>query len=438
MNLSAKPSVARRFAPALDLSRGNPKEHSTGAIARWLAHRLLSAARNPPISIVLWNSEEVPSKAPRPSVGRIVLRTRRALFRLLMDPEFQFGELYSSGELEIDGDLLSVLEALYRKYASGDGFVSYLPRWLDRSAFNSLGRARENIHHHYDIGNEFYRLWLDDRMLYTCAYFARAGMTLEDAQLAKMEHVCRKLRLQPGETVVEAGCGWGSLALFMARQHGVKVRAFNISREQIALARERAQKEQLDHLVEFVEDDYRNISGKYDAFVSVGMLEHVGPSRFAEVGEVIDRALKPHGRGLIHTIGRHVPMKTTSWITRRIFPGARPPALSEMMRIFEPRSFAVQDVENLRLHYAETLAHWLARFDAHQDDVRQMFDESLVRAWRLYLAGSLAAFTTGWMQLYQVVFNRVTSNHVTRTREHLYAPAVVDAAPREEPALGKV
>jgi len=434
MNLSAKTSVSRRFARAFEQSNKTLTAQSSGAIDRWIARRLLNAIKDPPISIVLGNGEEIRSDSHAPRIGRIVLRTRRALIRLFLDPEFQFGELYSSGEIEVEGDLVSVLEAAYRRYGAGDGFAKYVPRWLDRSAFNSLGRARENIHHHYDIGNDFYRLWLDERMLYTCAYFARAGMTLEEAQLAKMEHVCRKLRLKSGETVAEAGCGWGSLALYMAKHHGVRVRAFNISHEQIAFARERAQSEGLDGLVEFVEDDYRNISGKYDAFVSVGMLEHVGPSRFGEVGDVIDRALKPDGRGLIHTIGRHVPMKTTSWITRRIFPGARPPALSEMMNIFEPRSFVVQDVENLRLHYAETLAHWLARFEGHQDQVRAMFDEPFVRAWRLYLAGSLAAFTTGWMQLYQVVFNRVTSNNVTRTREHLYLDSELDA--RSEALLG--
>ncbi len=168
-----------------------------------------------------------------------------------------------------------------------------LPRRLACASFRpSEGnprQARENIHHHYDLGNDFYRLWLDRRMLYTCAYYARPDMTLEQAQLAKMDHVYRKLRLKPGERVVEAGCGWGALALHMARHYGVEVRAFNISREQLAPVRESARKQQLDARVRFIEDDYRDIAGSYDAFVYVGMLEHVGPGHYPELGRVLDR-----------------------------------------------------------------------------------------------------------------------------------------------------
>jgi len=246
-------------------------------------------------------------------------------------------------------------------------------------------------------------------------------MTLEQAQQAKMHHICRKLQLAPGEQVVEAGGGWGGFALFMARHYGVRVRSFNISREQIAWSREWARAEQLEGRVEFVEDDYRNLSGRYDAFVSVGMLEHVGRGNYRQLGALVKRTLKPEGRGLVHSIGRDRPEPLNPWIARRIFPGAYPPTLREMSEIFEPNRLSVLDVENLRLHYARTLEHWLERYEENVDAVRSMFDEDFVRAWRFYLTGSNRAFEHGSLQLFQVLFSRSGMNAIPRTRAHLYA-----------------
>jgi len=257
-------------------------------------------------------------------------------------------------------------------------------------------------------------------MAYTCAYYPTPEATLDEAQVAKMDHVCRKLRLRSGESVVEAGCGWGTLALHMARHYGVRVRAFNISHQQIVYARERALREGLSALVEYVEDDYRNVSGHYDAFVSVGMLEHVGVADYATLGQVVQRSLGGRGRGLIHSIGRNYPAPLQPWIEKRIFPGAYPPTLSEMAPIFEPWNLSILDVENLRLHYAQTLRDWLVLYESAAARVREMFDEKFVRMWRLYLAGSVAAFTTGTLQLFQVVFAPGESNDVPWTRAHLY------------------
>ena len=259
-------------------------------------------------------------------------------------------------------------------------------------------------------------------MLYTCAYFPFPAASLETAQLAKMELVCRKLRLQPGQTVVEAGCGWGGLARYMAKTCGVKVRAYNISREQIAYARQRAQDEGLAGQVEYIEDDYRNISGRYDAFVAVGMLEHVGPDHYRELGRVIDRSLTTDGLGLIHSIGQNRAAPLSPWFLQRIFPGSYPPTLREMMTIFEPWNFSVLDVENLRLHYAKTCEHWLSRFEESREEVREMFDDTFVRAWRLYLSGCIANFRLGDLQLYQVVFARPGNNRIPLTRSHLTVP----------------
>ena len=229
------------------------------------------------------------------------------------------------------------------------------------------------------------------------------------------------MRLRPGESVVEAGCGWGTLALHMARHYGVRVRAFNISREQVAYARERAEREGLAGQVEYVQDDYRNITGRYDAFVSIGMLEHVGVDNYEGLGAVVSRSLGDNGRGLIHSIGRNYPAPLQPWIEKRIFPGAYPPSLGQMMRIFEPWDLSILDVENLRLHYAQTLRHWLELYETASDRVEQMFDAKFVRMWRMYLAGSIAGFTTGTLQLFQVVFATRQNNDVPMTRTHLYA-----------------
>jgi cyclopropane-fatty-acyl-phospholipid synthase len=257
-------------------------------------------------------------------------------------------------------------------------------------------------------------------MVYTCAYFPTRDVSLEAAQTAKLDLVCRKLQLKPGERVVEAGCGWGALALHMARKFGVKVRAFNISKSQLTFARERAANEGLDDLVEFVEADYREIEGRYDVFVSVGMLEHVGQRHYRELGQVIDRCLPPDGRGLIHSIGTDRPGRLNSWIERRIFPGAQPPSLGEMMPLFGPAGFSVLDVENLRLHYALTLRHWRERFIKSQDRVLEMFDQQFVRAWLFYLASSETAFSSGHLQLFQVLFARKGCNAIPWTRASLY------------------
>jgi cyclopropane-fatty-acyl-phospholipid synthase len=383
--------------------------------------RALQQLGNPPIGVVLWNGEEITNAAEAPT-ARARIRDRRTLVKLLLDTDLEFGDAYTDGRVEVLCDLTAFVEAAYRAEPppASSGFLKrLLTGRFTRPRRNSLSGSRRNVHHHYDLSNDFYRLWLDEQMVYTCAYFPTPLATLEQAQIAKMDHVCRKVRLRPGQTVVEAGCGWGALARHMARHYGVTVRAFNISHEQIIYARERARAEGLDRLVEYVEDDYRAISGTCDAFVSVGMLEHVGRDHYADLGRVIRRCLKPAGLGLIHSIGRNRRSATNSWLEQRIFPGAYMPSLSEIMSIFEPSGFSVLDVENLRLHYAETLRHWLRRFEHVADRVAALFDPNFMRAWRLYLASSAAAFTTGHMQLFQIVFTSSRNNNVPCTRDHL-------------------
>ncbi|MGE5241261.1 MAG: class I SAM-dependent methyltransferase [Bacteroidota bacterium] len=394
------------------------------ALHRWLARKLLGLLGDPPFTFVLWNGEEISSSAAS-RIARVHIHDNEALQQLLLNPALHFGDLYSVGRIDVDGDLVRFLESAYRASASATKFhklKKVQTHLLNRPRQNHLAGSRENIHHHYDIGNEFYELWLDrEAMQYTCAYFPAPEMTIEQAQRAKMDHVCRKLQLKPGDRVVEAGCGWGGLARHMARHYGVTVSSYNISHQQILYAREQARAQGLQDKVKYVEDDYRNISGEFDVFVSVGMLEHVGRDHYAVLGDVIHRCLTPNGRGLIHSIGRNKPELMNAWIEKRIFPGAYPPTLREMMDIFEPHEFSVLDVENLRLHYARTLQRWLARFDENEGKIEEMYDRAFVRAWRLYLAGSIAAFTTGSLQLFQVVFTRGGNNNLPWSRAHLYS-----------------
>ncbi len=407
------------------LVAGHPFARVIG-LDRWLIQKMLQVAGNPPLSVYLWDGREVTTCAE--PHAKLTINDRAALLKLILDPELHFGDLYSSGRVDVDGDLVQFLEVVYTSIRQTDkaGWLRrFIIWWGHRRIANSLSKARDNIYHHYDIGNPFYEMWLDKEVMqYTCAYFYDPDITLEQAQVAKLHHVCRKLQLKPGDTVVEAGCGWGGLARFMAKHYGVHVKAYNISHEQVKFARQKADEEGLSQQVEYIEDDYRTIEGQFDVFVSVGMLEHVGTRDYKVLGDVINRCLKPEGRALIHTIGRNKAGPMNAWIERRIFPGAYPPSLREMMDIFEPNRFSVQDVENLRLHYAKTLEHWLQRYDQHEDAVEEMMDTAFVRAWRLYLAGSIAAFTIGELQLFQVVFTRAKNNLLPWSRSYLYSEEI--------------
>ena len=431
----------RHNALSLPVHTGAQRGASLG-LERRLLSWFLRMAGSPSVRLCLWDGHAV---GPEQAGHTVTIQDRAALYQLVRDPNIAFGDLYATGRLSVSGRLEDFLVRLYPSLARGR---QCQPRWLsalwrERAPGGASEQAAKlNIHHHYDLGNDFYRLWLDSAaMQYTCAYFEAPDFSLEQAQLAKLEHVCRKLRLRPGQTVVEAGCGWGGLTRYMARHYGVRVLAFNISAEQVAWAREQAQREGLGDRVTYIEDDYRNIGrrsiGRHvgagqavqrcDAFVSVGMLEHVGPANYAALGDAINRVLKPEGIGLIHSIGRNRPAPVNGWIEKRIFPGSYVPSPVEMMQLFEDGNFSVLDVENLRLHYALTLRHWMARFREHSDAITRDYDDTFVRAWELYLAGSIAAFQVGTLQLFQVVFAPAASNAVPANRHHLYQASALAA-----------
>jgi cyclopropane-fatty-acyl-phospholipid synthase len=390
---------------------------------RWCLAALAAGVPGAPIRVRLWNGTMV-QMSETPPVATVVVHDRATLLRLVLRRELAFGEGYTDGHIEIEGDLTRLLEAANRAHGTTTDQRTWHP-FGSRARVGTPAAARRNIRRHYDLAHLFYRLWLDDAMVYTCAYFEESDLSLENAQRAKLDYVCRKLRLRPGDRVIEAGCGWGALALHMARHYEVTVRAYNISDAQLRYARSRAEREGLTDRVTFVDGDYRSIDGGCDAFVSIGMVEHVGQAGYRALGDVIHRVLNPvTGRGLLHFIGRNRPRPFDAWIRRYIFPGSYAPVLSEVFQdVFEPNNLSVLDVENLRMHYATTLRHWLARFDRAAPRVAELFDEPFVRMWRLYLSSAQAAFTTGDLQLFQVTFGRSADNTSPQTRAPLYTRA---------------
>lgn len=392
----------------------------SSSFERWIIRKLLHQIGANWLAVELWDGRVI--RLGGTERQRIRLTERGHLLKLLLNPNFEFAERYVRGQIEVDGNLTDLMVKLFQlKQPQGiNRRLENLQTRL-RAGSRSLQASRNNVSRHYDLGNDFYRLWLDEQLLYTCAYFESPEQTLEAAQFAKMDYICRKLCLKPGDRVIETGCGWGALAMHMVRHYGAVVKAYNISREQISYARSLACLRGIADRVEFIEEDWRNIKGSCDAFVSVGMLEHVGPENFKLLGEVIHNCLTPSGRGLIHSIGLNWKRPLDCWTATRIFPGAQPPALSEAMQIFECNDMNVYDVENLQWHYAQTLRHWLSRFEGAVEEVREMFDEEFVRMWRLYLASSIASFETGLLELFQIVFAPRGSRTLPQTRRHLYA-----------------
>ena len=387
-------------------------------LVRWLMHLV----GDPDITVRLWDGDEFRVTDEKP-VATLEFTNPRTVYRLLASPSVGFGECYSEGLLEVHGDFLAfmteVTRALARRQANAYRWPQLASK-LHALRQNTPLRATRNARHHYDLDNDFYRLWLDERMVYTCAYYETPQTDLAAAQVAKLDHVCRKLDLQPGMTVIEAGCGWGALALHMAEHYGADVRAWNVSKAQVGWARRQAAERGLEDRVRIELDDYRHIGGRCDRFVSIGMLEHVGPANYRVLGDLVQRVLKPEGLALVHSIGRSHPRMADAWIRKYIFPGGHIPSLGEMAEIFEPNRFTVLDVENLRPHYARTCADWLRNFEAAADHVTKRFDEAFTRMWRLYLAGASAGFRSGTLQLYQVLFAHGGNTAVPWTRDYMY------------------
>ena len=338
---------------------------------------------------------------------------------IINDPSITLGEAYMTKKIDIEGSVQEVIESLYNNKESflcnSDKYASLL-----KMATNNIKNSKENIEFHYDIGNDFYKLWLDDTMTYSCGYFKSKNDSLTVAQKNKVEHILKKLDLKEGETLLDIGCGWGELIISAAKQYKVKAMGITLSSEQLAKVNERIKNEGLSDLVEVKLVDYRELKNrKFDKIVSVGMLEHVGQDHLSEYFRAIDNLLNDNGVSLLHCITGIVGGNNT-WIDKYIFPGGYIPAISELINCMSERNFDVIDVENLRLHYGRTLEHWAENFENALTEISKTKDETFIRMWRLYLNACAASFNCGNINIHQFLFNKGVNNDLQWTRDYMY------------------
>lgn len=354
-----------------------------------------------------------------PDYGEIAIRfTDAGVGRYIAShPRLGAAEAYMDGRLVIEqGDILGLITLIRRNQPWEKGGDLRIKNPVRRainnagsrlSRFNWQSRSKQNVAHHYDLGNDFYRLFLDEDLQYSCAYFADPAMGLEQAQVAKKAHIAAKLHLRPGQRVLDIGCGWGGMALYLHQHCGVDVLGVTLSEEQLKIARERAAAAGVSDHVKFELIDYRNVEGQFDRIVSVGMFEHVGPPHFREFFAKCRNLLAEDGAMLLHTIGRFGGPGTTDAFTRKyIFPGGYIPALSETLAASEKARLIAADVETLRLHYALTIRYWYQRTVSNRDAIVAMYDERFYRMWLFYLAGAISTFEFGGMGNYQILYTR--------------------------------
>ena len=360
--------------------------------------------------------------------------TSRAAERgVVVDPELKFGEAYMDGGVVVEegtiADVLAVVlgqKAELPQWARPQWLIRYLGRRV--AQFNPRPRARRNVAHHYDLDGRLYSLFLDADRQYSCAYFDNPEVSLDDAQLAKKRHLAAKLLLEPGKRVLDIGCGWGGLGLYLAGIAGADVTGVTLSQEQHAVANERAAEAGLARQARFLLQDYRDAQGSFDRIVSVGMFEHVGVDHYGSFFRKCRDLLTDDGVMLLHSIGRSEgPGITNPWIAKYIFPGGYIPALSEVLPYVEKAGLLVTDIEILRLHYAETLKNWRERFLAHREEAERIYDPRFVRMWEFYLAASEQSFREQAMMNFQIQITKrqgvtpMTRDYISREERRLQA-----------------
>jgi cyclopropane-fatty-acyl-phospholipid synthase len=392
---------------------------------KYLEHLLRIAHENVsdvPFRVQFWDGDSI-SFGSGESLFTLILKTKRSARRVCSEGSLGLGEEYVAGNIVVEGDFKELMR-LGTNRSIQDMKLSLKTKFAllinHLQSLNTTRGSSKNVSHHYDKGNDFYRLYLDESMTYSCAYFRDGNDSLEQAQQQKYEHICRKLQLKEGETLLDIGCGWGGMLIYAARHYGTKGVGYTLSREQAEYARQLVRDLGLQRSVEILLDDYRHITGQFDKFVSIGMFEHVGKSRIPTFMKQVTTLLKPGGVGLLHTIGKERKTPPDGWTMKYIFPGGYIPVLDHIIRVMGKSDFVPVDIENLRLHYAATLDKWVERFEANANKIASMFDEKFVRMWRMYLNGSAAAFRNGDLRLYQILFTKGLNNYFPLTREHLY------------------
>jgi cyclopropane-fatty-acyl-phospholipid synthase len=387
-----------------------------------LFESLSDHARDVSFQVQFWDGAKKSYGAGEPQFI-LTFATKRAAEHILESGSLGFGEEYMAGDIQVEGDFRQLL-----RFGADAAFLN-LPiglkaklaiKHLRQASLNTLSRSTKHVAHHYDRGNDFYTLWLDESMAYSCAYFRYENDTLEQAQQQKYEHICRKLQLKAGETLVDIGCGWGGMLIYAAKHYGVRGVGCTLSKQQVEYAVDLVKRQGLSKEISIVFEDYRNLQGKFDKFVSIGMFEHVGKQFIPTFMEKAKSLLKRNGIGLLHTIGEERSMPGDPWTLKYIFPGGYIPSLDEIVRTMGETGLVPTDIENLRLHYAKTVEEWCTRFEAQTKKIETMFDASFVRMWRMFLNGCVVNFRYGNPRLYQVLFTNGLNNTLPLTRDYMY------------------
>ncbi|MCX0401609.1 class I SAM-dependent methyltransferase [Clostridium perfringens] len=374
-----------------------------------------------PFDLEYWDGEIIKYGEGEPEF-KLIIKNFPSKKELLSDPSVALGEAYMKGDIDIEGDLQKFFESIIR---NKDSFMNKntVFRLASKIKAPSLIKSKKDIAHHYDIGNDFYSLWLDKTMSYSCGYFKNPTDTLYDAQMNKIHHILKKLNLKEGQHLLDIGCGWGYLIIEAAKLYKVKALGITLSEEQFKKAKERIKQEELEDLVDVQLMDYRNLEKsnlEFDRIVSVGMAEHVGHANLPLFFKNVDSVLKESGLFLLHNITNLVETEGNKWITTYIFPGGYLPTLREELNIAADINFRTLDVESLRLHYMKTLEEWCKNFMNHLDEERDMFDDEFLRMWHLYLATCAAAFHYWDIDIHQILFSKGINNTLPMTRKYLY------------------
>jgi len=372
-----------------------------------------------PFDVKFWNGE-IKKYGDGESKFKIILNEPIAKADIINDPSVTFGEAYMTKKLEIQGNIQDVIESLYNNKES---FLNNSSKYagLIKKMVHSAKNNKDNIQHHYDIGNDFYRLWLDDTMTYSCGYFKSPDDSLSTAQKNKVEHILKKLCLSEGDTLLDIGCGWGELIIAAAKEYKVKALGITLSSEQFEKVNERINIEGLSDLVEVQLLDYRELKNRrFDRVVSVGMLEHVGKDNIKDYFAEVDKLLTTKGVSLLHCIAGIDESGTDTWIDKYIFPGGYLPILKELITNITDKKFDVIDLESLRMHYGKTLEHWAVNFENALPEISKTKDENFIRMWRLYLNSCAASFNCGSITIYQILFTKNVNNYLPWTRDYIY------------------
>ncbi|HEX9025051.1 MAG TPA: cyclopropane-fatty-acyl-phospholipid synthase family protein [Clostridium sp.] len=342
---------------------------------------------------------------------------------ILSDPSLALGEGYMTKKIEIVGSIQDVITSIYNTKESFLGNSSKYAHMIKKIS-NTLKKSKENIEHHYDIGNDFYKLWLDESMTYSCAYFKNPNDSLYQAQENKVKHILKKLALKEGQTLLDIGCGWGELIINAAKKYKVKAMGITLSSEQFTRVNERIKEEGLSNLVEVQLIDYRELKNrKFDRIVSIGMIEHVGKDHLNEYFSKVNSLLTEGGLSMVHCITGIEECEsggTNSWIDKYIFPGGYIPSVRELVSHIESEKFHLIDIESLRRHYGRTLDYWAKNFENVLPELRKTKDETFLRMWRLYLNACAAFFYCGNIDLHQILFTKEINNDLPWTREYVY------------------